>query len=273
MKKLILTAVLSAITHTAHGSMVETGADETRYIPQAKQLRDTGYTEYSDEEEQSSEIVARGDATVSRKLTIIERIVPSLRRRAKAEIRANEILDHVGCPAVLRSLMMGIMLYEDPAYQCIEPLASVKSGWTRWGLEGVSAKAVHVLELRSRLGGRKTTTAIIVNRTRVFMQSTGWEDPSVILEQQDAEDAINDIDISSVWKLTLLAVNPTTYDLPDEPSGHSEANARQFVTKAEVREHGPLVAASNCRAEWYRYTWPWTPAIIWQYDPYLYVPA
>jgi hypothetical protein len=168
---------------------------------------------------------------------------------------------------------MSIVLHEDPEHQCIVPLASVESGLLRFGQEGVSAKAVHVLGLRAWLGGRKTTIEIIVNRTRVFMQSTGWDDPSVVLEQQDAVDASNNIDVSSVWKLILLAVNPTTYSLPNNPSGHQLANVYKFVTEEAVRKNGPLVAASNCRAEWYKYTWPWTPAITWRYDPDIYVPA
>jgi hypothetical protein len=277
MKKLILAAVLSMATHVAYGSAGEAGAGYVPCIPWAKQLRDTGYSDdethppEADDEAQQPEVVARAGTTTSVMDTMLRHVVPSRRRAADAQDRAIAVLDNIRCPAPIHSLMMSIMLYQDPAYRCIEPPVTPESGWLRFGFEGVSDRAVHVLGIRARHNGRRTTTEIIISRDHVWMQSTGGSSPMTVLEQQDAELEIDNIDASSVWRLMLIAVNPTTYRMLELPG--RVADAHQFVTRAAIQRDGPLVAASNCRAEWYRYTRYWTSAIVWLYDQYLYVPA
>jgi hypothetical protein len=279
MEKSILTAILGMTAQMTHCYATEADTGGAQCTPWAGQVHDTGYTEHSDKEELPSEAETRGGASDRRGLTASEHITPYRQCGTEAEVRADEMLSGIKCPAVLCPLIKSIMLYEDPEMRCGEPLVTPESGWARFGLDDATERATYVLGMRATLNGRKTTTEVIVGKSRtskghrIFMQSTGRESTPTVLEQQDAEDAINNIEASSIWKLILLAVDPKTYSLPDEPSSHQLANPHRFVTKAAVRRDGPLVAASNCRTEWYKYTWPWTPAIIWQYDPEIYGPG
>ncbi|MDR1365199.1 MAG: hypothetical protein LBJ42_01265 [Holosporales bacterium] len=275
MKMLMLIAMAGIITPSAYCCEDE---DSGLLIAGSKALHGADYT---DEEDSSTDIIPEPRHTTDATDAIAERgifsmIISQSKSRVKKaavkcnlEARASELLEWVRCPPQLVGVMRAIMLYKNPRYRCIEDELTHQSGWFRHGTEGVFRDAAHALRLESEYEGGKMTEDIIVSKGKVWYQNTDELEIGRILTQDQAETAIRGIDAGAVTKAELLAINPKTYTLAQK---RITVNLYNMITPGAISTKGVSATVKKCVKNWYLHTWHFTPALVFVFNPDVYVP-